>query len=241
MLASASGVLNTRVLPNSFCRPCVTLKTPPLPLTLPRYSSRETSATSSPNTTMRSSRRISSRHAGVEQVHHRGRVAARTAGRPRCRTARPSGRRRASTPRRCTVLGVGLRLLERVVGGGEHLGVHLVANRLELGLGGVAFADEPLGEARERVARRVGLALLLGAVEHLVVGERVRVRPDHLGVHERRALALARVVRRRAASPRTRRGGRSRPPPGCRGRGSRRRAWRSSRRRCSPRPGTEIA
>ena len=61
MLASASGVLKTLTPPNSLCRPCVALKTPPLPFTLPRYCSRDTSATSSPKTTMRGSRRISSR------------------------------------------------------------------------------------------------------------------------------------------------------------------------------------
>ncbi len=64
MLASAIGELNTRSEPNSFCRPKVSLKTPPLPLTIfwRRYSSRLQSATSSPNITMRSSRLISSRN-----------------------------------------------------------------------------------------------------------------------------------------------------------------------------------
>ena len=38
MLASASGELQTRSEPNSFCRPAVSLKTPPLPLTLPARS-----------------------------------------------------------------------------------------------------------------------------------------------------------------------------------------------------------
>ncbi|OGU04224.1 MAG: hypothetical protein A2085_08985 [Gemmatimonadetes bacterium GWC2_71_10] len=60
MFASASGELYTRSPPNCFWRPHVTLKTPPLPLTLPRYSARDTSATSSPNSRMRGSRVISS-------------------------------------------------------------------------------------------------------------------------------------------------------------------------------------
>ena len=60
MFASASGELKTRTEPNFLCRFAVTLKTPPLPLTVSIYSSRETSATSSPNTTIRSSRSISS-------------------------------------------------------------------------------------------------------------------------------------------------------------------------------------
>ena len=64
MLASASGALNTRGEPNFRCRLCVTLKTPPLPFTRSRFSSRLQSATSSPKTTMRGSRAISSfRHA----------------------------------------------------------------------------------------------------------------------------------------------------------------------------------
>ena len=60
MLASASGVLNTRSSPYRRCRPCVSLKTPPLPGTIDSASLRLASATSSPNTTMRASRAISS-------------------------------------------------------------------------------------------------------------------------------------------------------------------------------------
>ena len=60
MLASASGVLNERSFPNSRCRPAVTLNTPPLPSTSSRTSSRLASATSSPKTTTRGSRSISS-------------------------------------------------------------------------------------------------------------------------------------------------------------------------------------
>ena len=60
MLASASGELKTRSPPNARCRPCVTLKTPPLPGTDASASARLQSATSSPKTTMRGSRAISS-------------------------------------------------------------------------------------------------------------------------------------------------------------------------------------
>ena len=60
MLASAKGELNTRSLPNLRCSPAVALKTPPLPFTSLRFSSRLQSATSSPKTRMRSSRAISS-------------------------------------------------------------------------------------------------------------------------------------------------------------------------------------
>ena len=60
MLASASEVLNTRDEPNFLWRLCVTLKTPPFPLTAGRLSSRLQSATSSPKTTTASLRAISS-------------------------------------------------------------------------------------------------------------------------------------------------------------------------------------
>ena len=60
MLASASGELNTRSRPNRRCSPRVALNTPPLPGTADSTSARLQSATSSPNTTMRGSRAISS-------------------------------------------------------------------------------------------------------------------------------------------------------------------------------------
>ena len=65
-----------------------------------------------------------------------------------------------------------------------------------LGLGRVALGDEPLRELRHRIARGVGLALVGRTVHHLVVRQRVRVRTNHVRVHERRALPLARVVDR---------------------------------------------
>ena len=60
MPASASGALKTRSSPKSRCRPCVSLKTPPLPETTASASFLLASATSSPKTTMRGSRAISS-------------------------------------------------------------------------------------------------------------------------------------------------------------------------------------
>ena len=61
MAASAIGVLKQRSEPNLICNPAVALKTPPLPFTSARFASRLQSATSSPNTMTRGSRRISSR------------------------------------------------------------------------------------------------------------------------------------------------------------------------------------
>ena len=59
MFASASGVLKQRAMPNSRCSPSVVPNTPPLPSTSP-ISSSGASATSSPNTRMRSSAAITS-------------------------------------------------------------------------------------------------------------------------------------------------------------------------------------
>jgi hypothetical protein len=83
-------------------------------------------------------------------------------------------------------VGRRLRLRERVVGGREHLGVDRRLDLGELRLGRVAAARRASAGSGHRVAARVLRPLLLGAVERLVVGERVRVRADDLGVHERR-------------------------------------------------------
>ena len=45
----------------------------------------------------------------------------------------------------------------------------------------------------QRIASRFGLALRRRLVQLLVVGERVRVRPRHRGVHQRRTVAVAGV------------------------------------------------
>ena len=94
-------------------------------------------------------------------------------------------------------LGARLRLGERVVGRREHDRVHLGLDGEDLALD-VAYpcATSHAGNCRDRIAHRVRLALLRGPVHHLVVGQRVRVRADHVRVHERRSLPLARVVHR---------------------------------------------
>ena len=78
-------------------------------------------------------------------------------------------------------------------GGVVHLAVDVVANRGELLLGRELLGLEQLGELDDRIARRLFRPLDRRLVELLVVRERVRVRPDDLGVHERRPLAGARV------------------------------------------------
>ena len=98
MLASASGALKTRSSPYSRCRPCVSLKTPPLPghdaAARPCWLA---SATSSPKTTMRGSRAISSFSVRLIAADHR--VGLAFGLRPACRRRPTSDRRRASRPR----------------------------------------------------------------------------------------------------------------------------------------------
>ena len=121
--------------------------------------------------------------------------------------------------------------------GRRDLPVHVLAQRLQLVLGGDALGLELLGEGGEGVPAGVGLPLLGGAVEHLVVGERVGVGADHLRVDQGRALAGAAPLGRLAEGARGWRGGRSRPPPAPRGRGRSAPASRCCRPRSGPRPG----
>ena len=87
-----------------------------------------------------------------------------------------------------------LRRGERDLGRDLDLFLDLLPDQLELRLGRDALLQQPAREGRERIARGIGLALRGGAVVHLVVGQRMRVRADHLGVHQRRPLALTAVV-----------------------------------------------
>ena len=204
MLASASGELYTRSPPNRFCSPHVTLKTPPLPLTLPRYCSRETSATSSPKTTMRGSRAISSRRQALRRstivvgvagelrrvlgVEHAPPSGPRRGNR---RTAAPSPARAAGPPSASSAAA-------------EHLRVHLCRHATR-GPAPSRALPRPAAPRSRRIGSRgrVGLALRGGPVQHLVVGERVRVGADDVRVDERRALALAAVRDGPARSPRS--------------------------------------
>ena len=236
MFASASGELYTRAPPNSFCSPHVTLKTPPLPLTLPRCSSRDTSATSSPKMRIFSSRRISS----FMQALSRSTIVVGIARELRIVLRVELLARRIDVGRVDVVvdrLGARLRLRERVVGRREHFGVDLFLDLRELGVGRVALRDQPLRELRDRIARRVRLALGGRTVHHFVVGQRVRVRTNHVRVHERRSLALRARSRPPRASPRSWRRDRSRRLPRCSRSGNDVTQLRdAAARRCSPRP-----
>ena len=136
-------------------------------------------------------------HADVEQVHHRGGLSRelRIVLGVELLTRGIHVRRVHAEQD-----GVGgrLRLRERVIGRGQHLGVDRGPDRLEVGFRGVPLVHEPLREHRERITRRVRLALRDRAVHHFVVRQRVAVRTDDLRMHEGRSLPLSRVVDRPA-------------------------------------------
>ena len=74
-----------------------------------------------------------------------------------------------------------------------HLALDVGGDRRELRVGREAVGAQELGEPRDRIAPRFGFALRRRLVQLLVVGQRVRVRPDDARVHERRTLARADV------------------------------------------------
>ena len=67
---------------------------------------------------------------------------------------------------------------------------------LEVGLGQDPLVEEKTGEAGDRVALEIPVALGFGAVVRLVVGERVAVGTDDVGMDEGRPQALAAVLDR---------------------------------------------
>ena len=189
MFASASGELYTRAPPNSFCSPHVTLKTPPLPLTLPQVLSRDTSATSSPKTRICRIAPHLVLHARVEQVDHRRLVARELrivfgvellargidVGRIDVRVNR--FRRRAAAAASASSVAA------------EHLGVDFLAGsaRSRLRSRGPR-RPATSGTCVERIARRVGFALFRRAIHAL------RRRTANASTDESRARARARAL-----------------------------------------------
>ena len=234
MLASASGELKTRVPPNARCRPCVTLKTPPLPgHRLERRLAARVGDVLAEHDDARVARHLVL-HRPVDRRDHRVGLAFRR------RLGREVGGRRIDV-RRVDVerRRVGRRLLglHRRVGGGVDLLLDLLDDRLELA-------------PRSRCPRRrgtppcrvIGSRFASSARSSFVLysfsssdSECEYGRID-LGVDERRALARARV----GDAPRHRlvagRGSRCRRCSGRRGRGTTRRASRGRRRRSALRP-----
>ena len=194
MLASASGELNTRVPPKRRCRPCVTLKTPPLPDTSASASSRLQSATSSPNTTMRGLCAISSRSAALMALTIVSGLPLRLGGHVERRRRSDRRRVRTPSPRRCAA-----RACRPPAPASVRLGdlpVHVGQHRRQVVFGRQAFGQQQRAHAHERVALRFVGAFGRGLVQPLVVGQRVRVRPRDLCVNQRRALAVARPLHR---------------------------------------------
>ncbi len=68
--------------------------------------------------------------------------------------------------------------MQRLLRGLLHLFVDLVRDVLQHAPVEHAFVDQELGKAQHRIARGFGLALGGGLVQPLVVGKRVRIRPD---------------------------------------------------------------
>jgi hypothetical protein len=136
--------------------------------------------------------------AGVEEVHHRLGGAVDVGLAVEGGRARVHGLRVDVTG---DLRGVGGRGGERGVGRGGDLPVDLLAQPLQLRLGGQALGLEELGERGEGIAAGVRLALRGGSVLGLVVGEGMRIGPDDLRVNEGRALPGATPGRGLAQDP----------------------------------------
>ena len=83
--------------------------------------------------------------------------------------------------------------LQRVIHRGLQIVVHLLLQPVDALFVENAFADEEHLHARHRVAGGVPLTFCIRAVEPFVIGERMRVRPDHVRVNEPRPAAGAAV------------------------------------------------
>ncbi len=173
--------------------------------------SREASATSSPKTRMRGSRRISSRSVQLIARHHRVGLAF---GRGSAWRTRPTSDRRSASRRRASRSRVGL-------GARSARGSAASSTSRSTPRASASSVARPWRAGQLQAARSSGIGsrsarpgALLGRVERLVVGHRVRVRPDHRAADERRALAArararpppasARVARDRSRSRRRR-------------------------------------
>ena len=184
MFASASGVLKHRAMPKSRCRPSVVPNTPPLPSTS-AISSSGASATSSPNTRMRSSAAITS-------------CSVRRMASPKATTS-PSVRRRAGVGRSSgarrtwssTVAGRRAGRGERLLGGGGHLGDGRRSGSRRPRRGWPTAGEHQLLEEDDRIVLELVLELVVGSVLGLGVGRGVRVGPGDGGVEQPRALAGA--------------------------------------------------
>ena len=91
--------------------------------------------------------------------------------------------------------GSGGRIVQSLLGSLVHLPIDFVGDVLQHAAVEDAFLDQELGEKQHRIALAFQLALGGGLVKPLVVGKRMRIRADDVGVHQRRPLALAAMIR----------------------------------------------
>ena len=139
--------------------------------------------------------------AGVDEVGHRLLAAGRLGGQRRTNRLGLKRRRRGIEIGRIQILhvrpGLGKRRRNRFVGGVLHFVGQVEFHLVQLGFVENALAQQEGAEARDRIALDFRLALGLGTVKLLVIRKRMRIRTNHVSVHERRALAGANVVDRR--------------------------------------------
>ena len=196
MLASASGELKTRSSPNSALQAVRDLEHAALARDhRPARPARLASATSSPKTTMRGLRAISSLQRAVDRRRPSCRACPRAA--PASRTRPRSDRRRASRRQSAAVscAGFGAASACRRASLTSRSTSAAIAAELLVGREPVRRSGTRANRV-DRIALRFGLALRRRLVELLVVGQRVRVRADARCACTKRR-ALARAARRR--------------------------------------------
>ena len=89
---------------------------------------------------------------------------------------------------------LGQHRLHCAVRGALHLFIHLLLQAVDALRVEKSFAQQPhLLHLRNRVARVLDLHLCVAAIVALIVGERVRVRPDYVSMHQRRSLSRTRI------------------------------------------------
>ncbi len=142
MLASASGELKTRALPNFRCRFAVTLKTPPLPFTFSRYCfARTIGHVFAEHDDARIALHLRVQ-AAVDQIDHRAgdcrKVRRLSSVSNSCRSRIDVGRINV----KCRCFGRRLRTGERCVGGLSYLAIDFVFDLLQLVLIDDAFVDQ---------------------------------------------------------------------------------------------------
>ena len=203
MLASASGELKTRSRPNSRCRPSVALKTPPLP----RHLGQDLRAAGVRHVLAEDDDAGVALHLVPEGPIDGGDHRFGRAGCVRCGAGLERGGSRVDR-RRVDVQGrrrrVRLRGGDGAVRCGLYLAIDVGGDRVEVGLGCVPRRHQEVGEAAQRIARRLRFPFGGALVVALVVRHRMRVGARDTGMDERRSRASPRPGDRFAHRPEAR-------------------------------------